>query len=106
MFGMAGLADESEYFPATDLADVELSKLRWKCLGNGPKGINPQFILIFVPQSLRLPLKMVEKKRFPSTFVGLTDSGKQCINLQLIKLSPPTKETQPFVISDVPRIPN
>ena len=42
----------------------------------------------------------------PLTFVGLTGSGKQCINLQLIKLCPPTKGTQPFVISDVPETPN
>jgi hypothetical protein len=40
------------------------------------------------------------------TVVDLTGSGKQCINLQLIKLSPLTKETQRFATSDVPPIPN
>lgn len=106
MFGMAGLANEPEYIPCNDLADVELSKLRWKCLENGPRGINLEFIRIFVLQSLQLQLNMVEKKRFPLIFVSLTDSGKQCINLQLIKPFRPAKETLPFVISDVPPIPN
>ena len=40
-------------------------------------------------------------------FGGIVNgSGKQCINLQPIKLSPPTNETPPFVISDEPLIPN
>ena len=50
--------------------NVELSKLQWKCLENGPRVINLEFTLIFVPQSLESPLKMVEKKRSVPSFVG------------------------------------
>jgi hypothetical protein len=67
MFGMAGLADDAEYFSLVDIeTNIELSNPRRACLRNGQRATSLQSTLTCVLQSSPLPSKMAARKRYPS----------------------------------------